>query len=78
MGTQNEPAAVQQRNADMNKRTSIMFAALLLAPLVCLSSAQAQQPRKPAKAGEDKAIAKAINAPVEKDPISLGSDHNVH
>jgi hypothetical protein len=36
--------------------------------LGCLSSAPAQQTRKPAKADEAKAIAAGINAPVEKDP----------
>ena len=51
----------------MNKHTLALLAALLMAPFVCLSAAPAQPPGKPATA-EDKAIAKAINAPVEKDP----------
>lgn len=50
------------------KHTLTRFTALLLAPLVCLSSAQAQQTRQPSKADEAKAIADAINRPVEKDP----------
>jgi lysophospholipase L1-like esterase len=41
---------------------------LLLALLVCVSSAQAQQTKKPIPNKEAKAIAKAIHAPVEKDP----------
>jgi hypothetical protein len=41
---------------------------LLLAPLVCVSSAQAQQTKPPIPSDEAKAIAKAIHAPVEKDP----------
>ena len=50
------------------KHTLTLLAALLLTPLVCLSSAHAQPTRKPAKADEAKALAKAINSPVEKDP----------
>jgi len=50
------------------KHTLTIITALLLAPLVCLSSAQAQQTQKPTNADEAKAIAAAINAPVEKDP----------
>ena len=50
------------------KRALTFLATLLLAPLVCLSAAQAQQTRKPAKADEGKAIAAGINAPIEKDP----------
>ena len=50
------------------KHTFTLLTALLLAPLVCLSSAQIQQTRKPAKADEAKAITDAINRPVEKDP----------
>ena len=45
-----------------------LFTALLVMPLVCLSSAQAQQTKKPIPSDEAKAIAKAIHAPVEKDP----------
>ena len=52
----------------MKTHTSIFLTALLLAPIVCLSSAQAQQSRKPNPVDEAKAIAKAIHAPVEKDP----------
>ena len=45
----------------------LVLATLVLAPLVCLT-AQAQQAPKPTHADEANAIAKAINAPVEKDP----------
>jgi hypothetical protein len=50
------------------KHSPASLTALLMATLVCLSSARAQQARKPAKADEAQAIAAAINAPVEKDP----------
>jgi hypothetical protein len=46
-----------EKEHNMNKLLTIILTALLLAPLVCLSSAQAQQAKQPANADEDKAIA---------------------
>jgi hypothetical protein len=50
------------------KQTLTLLTALLLVSLVCLPSVPAQQTRPPDKADEAKAIADAINCPVEKDP----------
>ena len=53
----------------------IILTVLLLTPFVGPASGQAQQTRKPGRADEDRALAKAINAPVEKDP-RVQSDGN--
>jgi lysophospholipase L1-like esterase len=63
-----EGSAKSKAEGTTMRHSLTLLTALLLVSLVCLSSAQVQQTRKPAKADEAKAIADAINAPVEKDP----------
>ncbi len=51
-----------------NIRHKVLWTIVVVFGCLCLSSAQVQQPRQPAKADEAKTIADAINRPVEKDP----------
>ena len=48
--------------------TKVVWTVGIVAAVIGLSSAQAQQTKKTTNAAETKAILKAINAPVEKDP----------